>query len=89
MPSDFGINVKDHSADFSAVVSRSRDIAGGMSKGVEFLMKKNKIEVIMGTGKLKAAGKLEVTDEKGGVKEVTAKSIIVATGARSRELTSH
>ncbi len=83
---DFGINVKNHEADFSAVVSRSRDIAGGMSKGVEFLMKKNKIEVIMGTGKLKAASKLEVTDDKGGVKEVTAKSIIVATGTRSREL---
>jgi dihydrolipoamide dehydrogenase len=84
--SDFGINVKEYSADFNAVISRSRDVASGMSKGVEFLMKKNKIEVIMGSGKLKAAGKLEVTDEKGGVKEVTAKSIIVATGARSREL---
>ncbi len=54
--SDYGISVKDHSADFNAMVKRSRDVAGGMSKGVEFLMKKNKIEVIMGTGKLKAAG---------------------------------
>lgn len=84
--SDYGISVKDHSADFNAMVKRSRDVAGGMSKGVEFLMKKNKIEVIMGTGKLKAAGKLEVTDDKGKTKEVTAKNIIVATGARSREL---
>ncbi|GAB5539734.1 MAG: dihydrolipoyl dehydrogenase [Salibacteraceae bacterium] len=83
---DFGITVKEHSADFNAMISRSRDVAGGMSKGVEFLMKKNKIEVIMGTGKLKAAGKLEVTDDKGKTKEVTAKNIIVATGARSREL---
>lgn len=84
--SDYGISVKDHRADFNAMVKRSRDVAGGMSKGVEFLMKKNKIEVIMGTGKLKAAGKLEVTDDKGKTKEVTAKNIIVATGARSREL---
>lgn len=83
---DFGINVKDASADFSGVVSRSRSVADGMSKGVEFLMKKNKIEVIMGSGKLVGANKLEVTDDKGGKKEVTAKSIIVATGARSREL---
>lgn len=84
--SDYGISVKDHRADFNAMVKRSRDVAGGMSKGVEFLMKKNKIEVIMGTGKLKAAGKLEVTDDKDKTKEVTAKNIIVATGARSREL---
>jgi dihydrolipoamide dehydrogenase len=84
--SDYGISVKDHRADFNAMVKRSRDVAGGMSKGVEFLMKKNKIEVIMGTGKLKAAGKLEVADDKGKTKEVTAKNIIVATGARSREL---
>ena len=84
--SDYGISVKDHRADFNAMVKRSRDVAGGMSKGVEFLMKKNKIEVIMGTGKLKAVGKLEVTDDKGKTKEVTAKNIIVATGARSREL---
>ncbi len=83
---DFGITVKDHSADFSAIVNRSRDVAGSMSKGVEFLMKKNKIEVIRGFGKLKAAGKLEVTDESGATKLVTAKNIIVATGARSREL---
>ncbi|MBT3648471.1 MAG: dihydrolipoyl dehydrogenase [Flavobacteriales bacterium] len=83
---DYGITVKDASADFGGVVSRSRSVAEAMSKGVEFLMKKNKIEVIMGSGKLLAAGKLEVTDAKGGKKEVTAKSIIVATGARSREL---
>lgn len=72
---DFGITVKDHSADFSAIVNRSRDVAGSMSKGVEFLMKKNKIEVIRGFGKLKAAGKLEVTDESGATKLVTAKKL--------------
>lgn len=84
--SDFGINVKDASHDFGAVVKRSRDVAEGMSKGVQFLMKKNKIEVIMGNGVLKGANKLEVTDAEGNKKDVSAKSIIVATGARSREL---
>lgn len=83
---DFGVTVKDGSVDFGSMISRSRGVADGMSKGIEFLMKKNKIEVIMGTGKLLAANKLEVTDDKGGKKEITAKSIIVATGARSREL---
>lgn len=83
---DFGITVKDGSADFGAVVKRSREVADGMSKGVQFLMKKNKIEVIMGSGKLVAANKLEVVDADGKKKEVTAKNIIVATGARSREL---
>jgi dihydrolipoamide dehydrogenase len=84
--SDYGINVKDASHDFGAVVKRSREVADGMSKGVQFLMKKNKIEVIMGNGVLKGANKLEVTDADGNKKEVTATSIIVATGARSREL---
>ncbi|MDP4934538.1 MAG: dihydrolipoyl dehydrogenase [Salibacteraceae bacterium] len=84
--SDYGINVKEASHDFGAVVKRSREVADGMSKGVQLLMKKNKIEVIMGNGVLKGANKLEVTDADGNKKEVTAKSIIVATGARSREL---
>lgn len=83
---DFGIKVKDSSVDFGGMVKRSREVADSNSKGIGFLMKKNKIEVIMGTGKLLAANKLEVTDDKGGKKEVTAKSIIVATGARSRVL---
>ncbi len=84
--SDYGIEVKEAKADFSKVVKRSRDVANGMSKGVQFLMKKNKIDVIMGTGKLKAGKKLEVTDEKGKKTDYTAKSIIIATGARSKEL---
>lgn len=83
---DYGITVKDGSVNFGNVVSRSREVANGMSKGIEFLMKKNKIEVIMGSGKLKSANTLTVTDDKGKSKDVTAKSIIVATGARSREL---
>ncbi len=83
---DYGITVKDGSVNFGNIIGRSREVASGMSKGIEFLMKKNKIEVIMGTGKLKSANTLSVTDDKGTSKDVTAKSIIVATGARSREL---
>jgi len=84
--SDYGITLKDGNINFENIIGRSREVAAGMSKGVEFLMKKNKIEVIMGSGKLKSANTLEVTDSKGGKKDITAKSIIVSTGARSREL---
>src|SRR6195952_4501052 len=59
---DYGIKVEGGSADFEAVVKRSRGVADGMSKGVQFLMKKNKIDVITGTGKLKAKGQVEVTN---------------------------
>lgn len=84
--SDYGINVKGGEADFKAVVQRSRDVANGMSKGIDFLMKKNKIDVINGTGKIKSAGKVEVTDDKGKTQLVEGKNLIIATGARSREL---
>ncbi|MBT5401934.1 MAG: dihydrolipoyl dehydrogenase [Crocinitomicaceae bacterium] len=84
--SDYGIQVKEASADFKAVVKRSREVANGMSGGVQFLMKKNKIDVIMGTGKIKPGKKVDVTDEKGKVSEISATNIIVATGARSRQL---
>jgi len=84
--SDYGITVKDASYDFGAVVQRSRGVADGMSKGVTFLLKKNKVEVISGTGKLLAPGKVEVTKADGGKETVEAKHIILATGARSREL---
>jgi len=83
---DYGIEVGSSKVDFNSVIKRSRDVADGMSKGVQFLMKKNKIEVIMGTGKLKSGKKLEVKTEDGKTKEVSAKHIIIATGARSREL---
>jgi dihydrolipoamide dehydrogenase len=83
--SDYGITVKGGEADFPAVVKRSRDVADGMSKGIQFLMKKNKIDVITGSGVLKAAGKVEVTD-KGKTQMVEGKNIILATGARSRAL---
>ncbi|MEC8004750.1 MAG: dihydrolipoyl dehydrogenase [Bacteroidota bacterium] len=83
---DYGIKVSSHKADFSAVVKRSRSVAEKMSGGVQFLMKKNKIDVIMGTGKVKPGKTIEVTDEKGDKKDYTAKNIIIATGARSRQL---
>ncbi|TYC18146.1 dihydrolipoyl dehydrogenase [Bizionia gelidisalsuginis] len=78
---DYGLVVKEYDKDFDAVVNRSRNVAQGMSKGVEFLMKKNKIDVIKGFGKLKPGKKVDVDG-----KEYSADHIIVATGARSREL---
>ncbi|RKD19643.1 dihydrolipoyl dehydrogenase [Pelobium manganitolerans] len=84
--SDYGITVNDASADFDAIVKRSRGVADGMSKGIQFLMKKNKIDVINGFGKIKAGGKVEVKAADGSVKEYSAKHTILATGGRSREL---
>ncbi|MDZ4665636.1 MAG: dihydrolipoyl dehydrogenase [Bacteroidota bacterium] len=83
---DYGISADNIKADFSAVVKRSRDVADGMSKGVQFLMKKNKIDVIMGTAKVKAGKKVSVTGADGKIEEHTASHIIIATGARSRAL---
>lgn len=83
---DYGIKVEKADKDFGAVVKRSRGVAEGMSKGVQFLMKKNKIEVIMGEGTVKSGKKLSVKDDKGNTKEYSGKHIIIATGARSREL---
>lgn len=83
---DYGITVADYSANFEAVVKRSRGVADGMSKGIAFLMKKNKITVIAGAGKLAAKGKVEVTNAEGKKETHEAKHIILATGARSREL---
>ena len=85
---DYGINIENPSANFSGVVKRSRGVADKMSKGVQFLMKKNKIDVIMGYGKLIAVGKLEVTAADGSKQIVEAKNIIIATGGRARELPS-
>ncbi len=84
--SDYGITVGNSKADFGGMVKRSRDVANGMSNGIQFLMKKNKIEVIKGTGKVKPGKKVEVTDEKGKKTDVSASHIVIATGARSREL---
>lgn len=84
--SDYGLTVSSFDKDFPAVVQRSRSVADGMSKGVQFLMKKNKIDVIDGFGKLKPGKKIDVTDKDNKVTEYSADHIIIATGARSREL---
>jgi dihydrolipoamide dehydrogenase len=85
---DYGISVASPKADFKGMVARSRGIADGMSKGVQFLMKKNKIDVIMGNGKLLPGKQVEVTAADGSVQTVSAGHIIIATGARSRQLPS-
>ncbi len=83
---DYGLKVEKATHDFGAVVSRSRSTADKMSKGVQFLLKKNKIDVLMGNGVLKPGKKIEVTDADGKKTEYSAKNIILATGGRSREL---
>jgi len=83
---DYGITVKDAQADLPGMVKRSRDVAAGMSKGIQFLFKKNKIDHIAGFGKLKKGGKVEVSDDKGKKTDYEAKHVILATGGRSREL---
>ena len=85
---DYGIEVKDYKADLPGMVKRSRDVASSNSKGVQFLFKKNKIDLIEGNAKLKKGSKVEVTDRSGKKTEFEAKNIIVATGGRSRELPS-
>ncbi|MEX2336476.1 MAG: dihydrolipoyl dehydrogenase [Fulvivirga sp.] len=85
---DYGLKLENPDKDFGAVIKRSREVANGMSKGVQFLMKKNKIDVIEGFGKLKSGKKVAVTDKDKNTKEYQADHIIVATGARSRELPS-
>ena len=78
---DYGLNIKEFSSDFKAIISRSRNVAEGMSKGVKFLMKKNKIDVISGYGKVKPDKIVDVD----GI-EYQADHIVIATGARSRIL---
>ena len=82
---DYGIEIKNAKANFESVISRSRKVADGMSKGVEFLMKKNKITVINGFGKIKKNGKVEVINDTEH-NEITGKHIIIATGGKSRVL---
>ena len=83
---EYGLKAEAIDKDFDAVIKRSRNVADGMSKGVQFLMKKNKIDVIDGFGKIKTGKKVDVTDADGKVTEYSADHIIIATGARSREL---
>jgi dihydrolipoamide dehydrogenase len=84
---DYGLKIKEYDKDFNAVVNRSRNVANTMSKGVNFLMKKNKIDVIIGHGTLLPEKKVLVQSEN-EEKEVSAEHIIIATGARARELTN-
>mgnify|MGYP002400489802 FL=1 len=84
--SDYGITVEGAKADFSGMIKRSRNVADGMSKGIAFLFRKNKITAIMGTGKLVRGKKVEVTDADGNKKEYSAEHIIIATGGRAKEL---
>lgn len=84
--SDFGINVSKPEVRFTDVIKRSRAVAGGMSKGVQFLMKKNKIDVIKGFGKIVQPGSIEVTDDSNNKTTIQSDHIIIATGGRSKEL---
>jgi len=84
--SDYGVEVSDPKPNFENIIKRSRGVADKMNKGVTFLMKKNKIDVVMGSGKLIAPTKLEVTSADGKKQTLEAKNIIIATGARAREL---
>ena len=83
---NYGITTTGVNHDFGAVIKRSRGVADKMSKGVQFLMKKNKIDVIMGYGKVMSKGKVEVKDAEGKTQIIETKYIVIATGGRSREL---
>ncbi|NJO90612.1 MAG: dihydrolipoyl dehydrogenase [Chloroflexia bacterium] len=83
---EYGIKAEGVQADFGKIIERSRGVADGMSKGIQFLFKKNKIEQLLGFGKITAKNTVEVTHEGGESKTYTAKHIILATGARSRQL---
>ncbi len=83
---DYGITIDKPKVDFSGMISRSRGVADGMSKGVTFLMKKNKIDVLMGNGILKPGKRVEVTDKDGKATIYDADHIIIATGGRAKEL---
>jgi dihydrolipoamide dehydrogenase len=85
---DYGIQINNPTYNFESVVKRSRGVADKMSKGVQFLMKKNKIDVIMGYGKLVSASKIEVSAADGSKQMVEAKNIVIATGGRARALPS-
>jgi len=85
--SDYGINVKDANVNFDSMIERSRGVANGMSNGIQFLMKKNKIDVLKGYGKILAGKKVEVTGEDGKKETYSAsKGVVIATGAKSRQL---
>jgi dihydrolipoamide dehydrogenase len=84
---DYGLKISEYDKDFDAVINRSRNVAKGMSKGVQFLMKKNKIDVIEGFAKV-SKGKNVIVNKNGENTTYNSKNIVIATGARSRELPS-
>ncbi len=84
--SEYGINVKEYSVDFSKIIKRSRDVSSRIVKGVEFLMRKNKIDKYDGYGKLLDRNTIEITDTSGNKSTIKAKNIIIATGARPRQI---
>ena len=81
---DYGLTADNIGADFAAVIKRSRDVAGGMSKGIDFLLKKNKVSVLSGTAAFVDAHTVAVTKADGSVQNVTADSVIIATGHKPR-----
>jgi len=83
---EFGVSCGEVGFDFPAIIKRSRNIANRIGKGVAYLFRKNKIEHIPGTGRLGGAGRVDVQLSDGGSHSITAKHIIVATGARARSL---
>lgn len=85
---EYGIDVAEVGANFSEIIKRSRNVAEGMSKGVQFLMKKNNIDVIYGYGKVLPGNRVEVTQNEGGIKILKANNVLLATGGRARQLFS-
>ena len=83
---NYGIQIKESSIDFKSIISRSRGVADGMSKGVNYLMKKNKIDVLSGFGKIVSKNEVEVIDDKNKKKLYKTDNIIIATGGKSMEL---
>ena len=85
---DYGIEISEVNANFSEIIKRSRNVAESMSKGVQFLMKKNNIEVIYGYGKVLPGKRVEVTQNEGGIKIFKANNVLLATGGRAKQLFS-
>ena len=83
---EYGINVGEYSANFEKMIKRSRNISNGMSKGINFLMKKNKITVIKGHASIVDMNKIKISDENSNEKTINGKHIIIATGAKSKNL---
>jgi dihydrolipoamide dehydrogenase len=85
---DYGISAENINSDFEKVIQRSRNVAGTMSKGVNFLMKKNKIKVFTGSASINSDKSITIEKNNEEVNKITAKHVIIATGARSREIPS-